>query len=74
MINRVEFQRYLVNRRNCEIFHGNDETLCHIVNGRIHIATLGNHGRKEINRAAARRFLNELGFDEGEINEILQEF
>lgn len=74
MINREEFERFLINHYGCKPWHGRDATLCREVNGVQHTASFGGHQRKEVHRGEARSFLLDLGFNPNECNAIMQNF
>lgn len=75
MINREEFERYLVNQCHCSRDQGGrDVTLGHTV-GRIQLKkSLGNHMKREIPAGEARRFLMDLGFTDPSYTDICREF
>ncbi len=71
MINRADFERYLINQHGCIAQHrGRDNGLLH--DG--HYATFGNHSRTEVSTGRARSFLVELGFEGNEYNEICDDW
>lgn len=74
MINRGEFERFLINNYGCKPLHGIDVRLCREVNGVQHTASFGGHQRKEVHRGEARRFLLDLAFNSNECDEIMHNF
>lgn len=74
MINRREFERFLINHYGCRPLHGIDVRLCREVNGVQHTASFGGHQRIEVHRGEARSFLLDLAFNPNECNEIMQNF
>ena len=74
MINRGEFERFLINHYGCRLLHGRDVRLCRVVNGVQYTASFGGHQHREVQRGVARRFLQDLGFTPNECNEIMQHF
>lgn len=70
IINRRDFERYLINHEGCSLAHGDDTTLMH----QGHYATFGNHARRQVHQGEARGFLRDLGFADNEINRIMQNF
>lgn len=63
MIDRKEFEKYLINHYGCRPGHGDDRTLARTVNGHEVRATFGNHSITEIRPGIAVGFLKDLEFD-----------
>lgn len=75
MIDRREFENFLLNKCNCKPGHGTDVTLSYKgSNGQVYNCTFGNHKKRKVSRNDAFRFIRDLHLEGKDYDRACEEY